>query len=513
MFLSSKQSQRTGLMLIDLVAVVIAFFAAVYTRFYNESDWKGINSWNGGLYYLLLELVIAINLVVFLLNESRHRPIDLQNPLEKLINVIKNNVLQSAFLIMLLYLIKQGLWASRAVVLALFVYNVFLDFIFRFFYGRYVYRLNVKNTKTRRFILLTSADKGKAELRKFRAGMGRYAKLSSVMFMDRNDDIKEIDGVKVLGNLENLQDINNSKQFDEIICFADDNKDLERVLKYFDDSGIQLNIIPELSGNAINSDVFENVGYFDTLTLSFMSEKSRILGVNFTVSNIWDAVLYIQRNIKKLYGKYICFSNVHTTVMAYEDEEYRKVQNEAEIVFPDGAPISKLQKRRGYKRAGRVAGPDFMQKMFLSSIENGISMYFYGSSPETIEALKKNIEKNYPGLDVRGYESPPFRRLTEEEDNEAVKRINDSGADIVWIGLGAPKQERWMYEHKGRINALMLGVGAGFDFHAGTIRRAPEWMQHVGLEWLFRLFQDPKRLIKRYFVTNLKFMYYLTLKK
>ena len=114
---------------------------------------------------------------------------------------------------------------------------------------------------------------------------------------------------------------------------------------------------------------------------------------------------------------------------------------------------------------------------------------------------------------MRGYESPPFRNLTTEEDAEVIRRINESGADLVWIGLGAPKQEIWMNEHSGKINALMLGVGAGFDFHAGTVRRAPEWMQHVGLEWLFRLFQDPKRLIRRYFVTNIKFAYYLLTEK
>ena len=261
------------------------------------------------------------------------------------------------------------------------------------------------------------------------------------------------------------------------------------------------------------SEYFENIGDFDSVRLSFMSEKNKVLGVNFAIANLWDAVQYIQRNIERLRGDYICFSNVHTTVMAYEDAEYRRVQNEAAVVFPDGIPISKLQKRRGYRRAGRVAGPDFMEKMFFYSMENGISMYFYGSSQETLESLKKNIEKKYPGLDVRGYESPPFRSLSNEEDEAAVKRINDSGADIVWVGLGAPKQENWMNAHKGRINALMLGVGAGFDFHAGTVKRAPEWMQHVGLEWLYRLFQDPKRLIKRYFVTNLKFMYYLMIKQ
>ncbi len=513
MFLSTRQSQRTALMFLDLFAVVISFFAAIYTRFYNESDWQGINSWNGGLYYLLLELVIAINLVVFLLNDSRHRPIELQNPLEKLINVIKNNLLQAAFLVMLLYMIKQGFWASRAVVLALFIYNVFFDFVLRFFYGRYIYKENKKRSKTRRFILLTLENKAVNEIRKFRAGMGKYAELAGVMLVDNSGHSHEIEGVSVIGDIDSLNQYAEDKAVDEFVYFAKTDENREDVLKRFNSQSIPINIIPEFCGTVMASEYFENIGDFDSVRLSFMSEKNKVLGVNFAIANLWDAVQYIQRNIERLRGDYICFSNVHTTVMAYEDAEYRRVQNEAAVVFPDGIPISKLQKRRGYRRAGRVAGPDFMEKMFFYSMENGISMYFYGSSQETLESLKKNIEKKYPGLDVRGYESPPFRSLSNEEDEAAVKRINDSGADIVWVGLGAPKQENWMNAHKGRINALMLGVGAGFDFHAGTVKRAPEWMQHVGLEWLYRLFQDPKRLIKRYFVTNLKFMYYLMIKQ
>ena len=158
MFLTTKQSQRSVLMIIDLIAVVISFFAAVYTRFYKESDWQGINSWNNGLYYLLLELVLAINIVVFLLNDSKHRPIYIQNPLEKLINVIKNNLIQTVFLVLMLYLIKQGIWASRAVVLALFIYNVCLDFLFRFIYGRFLYREIKKNSRSKNIMLLSSLN-------------------------------------------------------------------------------------------------------------------------------------------------------------------------------------------------------------------------------------------------------------------------------------------------------------------------------------------------------------------
>ena len=233
---------------------------------------------------------------------------------------------------------------------------------------------------------------------------------------------------------------------------------------------------------------------------------NRILGVNIAVTNMQETVNLIEAQIEDLQGKFICLSNVHTTVMAQEDEEYRKVQNSAFLALPDGSPLALVQRIRGYKEAEQVPGPDLMPALWKATENTGISHYFYGSSQETIDRLKAELEKKYPGLAIAGMESPPFRPLTEEEDREAVRRINASGASVVWVGLGAPKQEKWMYAHQGKINALMLGVGAGFDFHAGTVRRAPAWMRSHYLEWLYRLIQDPKRLWKRYVGTNAKFL-------
>ncbi|MCR5671130.1 MAG: WecB/TagA/CpsF family glycosyltransferase [Butyrivibrio sp.] len=195
--------------------------------------------------------------------------------------------------------------------------------------------------------------------------------------------------------------------------------------------------------------------------------------------------------------------------MARENREYADVLNSSAFTFPDGNPIAQLQRKRGVIGAERVAGPDFMEHMFRDTQDGRISHFFYGASQETLDALKERLEKKYPGIVIKGLYSPPFRALSDEEDAADVDMINDSGADIVWIGLGAPKQEKWMQAHKGRIKGVMMGVGAGFDFHAGTIKRAPKWIQKVGLEWLYRLFQDPGRLIKRYLVTNIKFLWYL----
>ncbi|MBO5475022.1 MAG: WecB/TagA/CpsF family glycosyltransferase [Bacilli bacterium] len=236
-----------------------------------------------------------------------------------------------------------------------------------------------------------------------------------------------------------------------------------------------------------------------------MKEES-ILGVNIAVTNMQKTVNFIINNIDELSGKYICVSNVHTTVMSYENEEYKNVQNSAILRLPDGKPLSIVQKKRGFKEAERVTGPDLMQVLFEKSSDMELHHYFYGSTDNTLELLRNNLKNKYHDIKIAGMYSPPFRNLSKDEDEKIIEMINSSGADIVWVGLGAPKQEKWMYDHKDKIRALMIGVGAGFDYHAGNIKRAPKWMQKCSLEWLYRLLQDPKRLFKRYFKTNLKFI-------
>ena len=234
-----------------------------------------------------------------------------------------------------------------------------------------------------------------------------------------------------------------------------------------------------------------------------------ILNTRINVINMENTVEYLSENLESLRGSYICVSNVHTTVMAYRDEQYRKVQNESAMNLPDGKPLSIVQKMKGFSQAERVPGPDLMPEIFNISEEKGYRHYFYGSTEHVLEELEKNLKSRFPKLQIAGMYSPPFRPLTDKEDEEAVKRINDARPDFVWVGLGAPKQELWMAEHKDRVKAVMLGVGAGFEFHAGTVKRAPHWMQEYCLEWLFRMFQDPKRLLPRYINTNFSFLYYV----
>lgn len=242
-------------------------------------------------------------------------------------------------------------------------------------------------------------------------------------------------------------------------------------------------------------------------------ETCNILGVNIAVTNLKETVNYIEENLDKLKGNYICVSNVHTTVTAYGDKEYRKIQNSGALALPDGKPLSVVSKKRGFKNAERVTGPDLMGELFKESEKKGYKHYFYGSTEETLELLKIKLKDKYPNLKIMGMYSPQFKSEVSLENNKILSDINDRKVDFLWVGLGAPKQEKWMSLHQNKVNAIMFGVGAGFDYYAERIKRAPMWMQKCSLEWLYRLMQDPKRLLKRYITTNSKFIYLTMLNK
>lgn len=233
----------------------------------------------------------------------------------------------------------------------------------------------------------------------------------------------------------------------------------------------------------------------------------KIMGVNVAAINMEWLMKYLDENIDDIKGDYICVSNVHTTVTSYEDTSYCVIQNSGLMAIPDGGPLSTIGQKRGYENMSRTTGPSLMGEVFKISAKKEYRHYFYGSKEETLEKLYQKLNENYPGIQIAGMYSPPFRPLTAEEDRAIIERINETKPDFVWVGLGAPKQERWMAAHQGEINGLMIGVGAGFDYYAENIKRAPMWMQKSNLEWLYRLMQDPKRLFKRYLVTNTKFIW------
>jgi N-acetylglucosaminyldiphosphoundecaprenol N-acetyl-beta-D-mannosaminyltransferase len=237
-------------------------------------------------------------------------------------------------------------------------------------------------------------------------------------------------------------------------------------------------------------------------------ERTLVRVLSATIDALtWDEAMgRIQRWSDAHESRYVCISNVHSVVTAGQDPAFGRVLGDADLVTPDGAPVAWMLRKLGHRGQGRINGPDLMLKYCEAAAARTESIYLYGGTPETLDKLQRALLARFPGLRIAGAHSPPFRELTDEDDAQVVERINDSGAGTVWVSLGCPKQEKWMAAHRGRINAVMIGVGAAFDYHAGTLKRAPVWMQHSGLEWLYRLASEPRRLWRRYLVTNTRFV-------
>ncbi len=205
-------------------------------------------------------------------------------------------------------------------------------------------------------------------------------------------------------------------------------------------------------------------------------------------------------------SRYVCICNVHSVVTTTRDPAFKAIVNNADMSTPDGAPVAWALRRLGFDGQQRINGPDLMWKYLAQAERLGQAVFFYGSTAQTLQKLRAAILREFPLLQISGVHAPPFRPLASEEDAAEVEMINRSGAQVVFVGLGCPKQERWMAEHRGRVDAVMIGVGAAFDYHSGAVRRAPLWWQRNGLEWLYRLGSDPQRLMKRYLVTNTLFI-------
>jgi N-acetylglucosaminyldiphosphoundecaprenol N-acetyl-beta-D-mannosaminyltransferase len=224
----------------------------------------------------------------------------------------------------------------------------------------------------------------------------------------------------------------------------------------------------------------------------------------------WDGALSsIFHWAKAGHSRYVCLCNVHAVVTATAEAGLRKAIDGADMATPDGKPVAVALALQGFRGQQRISGPDLMWTCCERAAESGVSIFLYGSTVENLSVLVETLLAAFPKLKIADAYAPPFRQLGDEEDADVVRTINDSGAGLVLVGLGCPKQELWMANHRGRVHAVMLGVGAAFDFHSGRVRRAPRWMQHVGLEWLFRLLREPRRLWRRYLVTNSIFLIYM----
>ena len=206
-------------------------------------------------------------------------------------------------------------------------------------------------------------------------------------------------------------------------------------------------------------------------------------------------------------GGYVCFSTVHMVMESYDAPEFGAKVNTADMVVPDGMPIVWMQKLQGKKNARRVRANDLMIMLCRYAEEHEMSVGFYGGAPDVIDAIVARAKRDFPNLRIAYAFSPPFRALGAEEDARISKEIRDAAPDILFVGLGCPKQENWMAAHKSELSSVLMGVGASFDFFAGNVKESPRWISGLGLEWLFRLFQEPGRLWRRYLILNPRFVW------
>jgi N-acetylglucosaminyldiphosphoundecaprenol N-acetyl-beta-D-mannosaminyltransferase len=236
------------------------------------------------------------------------------------------------------------------------------------------------------------------------------------------------------------------------------------------------------------------------------SNSVSILGSRIDAVSWEQAVARIVRWAMAREARIVCLCNVHSVISARRDRALRAAIDSADLATPDGAPLAWLMRKRGYAEQQRISGPDLMWQVLAEAERLQLPVFMLGSTAATLTQLEAAVQRAYPQLPLAGLLAPPFHALTAAENDAIIKTINDSGAQLLMVGLGCPKQEIWMASHRERLHAVMLGVGAAFDYHAGILKRAPPFWQQHGLEWLYRLAMEPSRLLKRYLVTNTLFL-------
>ena len=228
-----------------------------------------------------------------------------------------------------------------------------------------------------------------------------------------------------------------------------------------------------------------------------------VLGTGISAIDLATAVEIIEGWVERGERRYVCVANVHSVMEAYRDPSLRRVMNESGLTTPDGMPLVWLLGHAGHQPVSRVYGPDLLLEVCRRSAATGHRHFFLGGTDGVADTMAGRLAERFPGLHVVGTLSPPFRPLSAEEDAALVQTVNEAAPDVVWVGLGAPKQEHWMAAHRDRLTApALIGVGAAFDFHAGAVRQAPPALQRAGLEWAYRLAREPGRLWHRYLVYN-----------
>lgn len=240
--------------------------------------------------------------------------------------------------------------------------------------------------------------------------------------------------------------------------------------------------------------------------LDLSLERRYVLGQRVDATSYFDATRRVIEWANRRESKYVCVTNVHVVMEGWDDPKYRNIINSSDLITADGVPLVWALKWYGIKSATRVYGPSLFLHICKAAANEHLPIGLYGGTEKSLKSVVDFLQQRFPGIEVACSIAPPFRPLTEEEDLAYTQEIESSGARVLFVGIGCPKQEIWMFEHKSRLHMPMLGVGAAFDFHAGCVRQAPSWMQKIGMEWLFRLMMEPKRLWRRYVWHNPRFV-------
>lgn len=237
-------------------------------------------------------------------------------------------------------------------------------------------------------------------------------------------------------------------------------------------------------------------------------EHRYVIGQRLDVTSYADATARVLRWAEQGESRYVCAANVHVLMEGWDDAEYRKITNQGDLITPDGVPLVWSLRALGVSNATRVYGPDMTLHICADAARRGIKIGLFGGTRDSLADFVSFLKRRFTCIEVVCAISPPFRPLSREEDAAYTEEIRASGAQVLFVGIGCPKQERWMAAHKGKLMLPMLGVGAAFDFHSGRVKQSPVWMQRAGLEWLFRLMMEPKRLWRRYVWHNPRFVFY-----
>ena len=236
-------------------------------------------------------------------------------------------------------------------------------------------------------------------------------------------------------------------------------------------------------------------------------ERCRVVSLDVDVVSHDSAVERVVWLAQSGRGSYVCFGTVHMVMESHDSPEFGARVNAADMIVPDGMPTVWMQRLQKAKNPERVRANDLMMLLIARAERAGLKVGFYGGREEVVDRILERARREHPSLEIAYAFSPPFRPLTAQEDTDITAEINASGTQILFMGLGCPKQENWMAEHKDRLNCVMLGVGASFDFYAGNVKESPAWLGRLGLEWLYRLTQEPRRLWRRYLILNPRFMW------